>query len=588
MRARTWVAFSVMSVVCLGLSACGSSSDHAPASVPLTPTPMPQSSPTAIPSAATQPDSVSSDPSTRYGGVLRLANRGDPPAAFDSMRTSSIALNHVAGALFGPGNLVMRCRENMYAVCPYLARAWVSNPDFTEWIFTLRDNVLWHDGTPFSIEDVRFWFDLAISGAKVGDRTRAPAYFKGELGDIDQVEVLSKSQVRIKLGTRNRFFLEVLANPRLKIAHPSHLMEPRLKHGEVSLAPLDVGLIGVGPFGFTKYQRGSRIQIHRSHFYFESDREGNQIPYLDGIDYTIMPNPFAMDAAFRTGRLDGGARGLGHYLSEERMKGYMRDLGEEVFFGQIEGGMFRLAFNVHSIGPWQDVTVRRAMGLWIDRDAAIPAVLGGFGWTSPSLGPENPYKDKRFVIWPKLDLEPLEERRAEAKRLMAEAGYADGFAMGHLCRARHPLGCEFLKDQLAGLGVDLQLQIVDEGTWNRARVNLDHDSQQGRLSLLPFPEGTEGVYGRFSKSPDAYAKHEDMNVDGYYRRLRQASTTGQRIEIWRELQKYLFVEQAYIVPIAEAIYVVPYRTYVKGLVIAPEDGHTHTDFSTVWLDKHER
>ena len=85
MRARTWVVFSVTAVVCLGLSACGSSSDDAPASVPLTPTPVLQPSPTAIPSAVIQPDSVSSDPSTRYGGVLRLVNRGDPPAAFDSM-----------------------------------------------------------------------------------------------------------------------------------------------------------------------------------------------------------------------------------------------------------------------------------------------------------------------------------------------------------------------------------------------------------------------------------------------------------------------------------------------------------------------
>jgi ABC-type transport system substrate-binding protein len=170
---------------------------------------------------------------------------------------------------------------------------------------------------------------------------------------------------------------------------------------------------------------------------------------------------------------------------------------------------------------------------------------------------------------------------------MAEAGYADGFAMGHLCRAQQPLGCQYLKDQLAGLGVDLQLQIVDEGEWNRGRVSLDYDSQEGALTVLPIPEGTEGVYGRFSKSPDAYAKHEDAKVDEYYRLLREATTTTRRLEVWRELQQYLFVDQTYITPIAEATYVVPYRTYVKGLVIPPEDGHTFTDFATVWLDKAE-
>jgi peptide/nickel transport system substrate-binding protein len=518
--------------------------------------------------------------------IVVLANRDDPPAGFDTLRTSSIALHQVAGALFGPGNLVMRCRENMYIVCPYLARTWLPSPDFTEWTFTLRNDVLWHDGTPFTAEDVKFWLDLAVFGAQVGEKLRAPAYFKGELEEVVNVEVIPPEQVRIKLKSPNRFLPDILADPRLKIAHPRHLMEPIIRQGEVSVTPLDIGLIGLGPFKFNKYERGSIIQLVRFDSYFEYDGKGNRLPYLDGIDYIIMPDPLAMDIAFRTGRLDGGARGFGHYLSEERMQGYVRDLRDKVFFTQIEGGTFRLAFNVLKPGPWQDARVRRAIALWIDKQAAIPGVLGGFGWTTPDIAPHNPYKDKKFVVWPRFDTASLEERRAEAKRLIADAGYGDGFVMGHLCRARQGVqGCQFLKDQLAGLGIDLRLQIVDEGEWNRARLTLEYDSQQGALSVLPIPEGTESVYGGFSKSPDAYSKHEDLKVDKYYRLLREATTYERRIEVWSELQKYLFVEQTYIIPIAEATYVVPYRTYVKGLVIPPEDGHTFTDFATVWLDR---
>ncbi|MEE8442533.1 MAG: hypothetical protein V3S37_02180, partial [Dehalococcoidia bacterium] len=58
-----------------------------------------------------------------------------------------------------------------------------------------------------------------------------------------------------------------------------------------------------------------------------------------------------------------------------------------------------------------------------------------------------------------------------------------------------------------------------------------------------------------------------------------------RVERWRKIERYLFVEQTYIIPIAESINVVPYRSYVKGLIIPMEDGHTHTDFATVWLGK---
>ena len=522
-----------------------------------------------------------------YGGVMVLANRGDPPSGFDIMRTSSIALHHVGGALFGPGNLVMRCRENLYLACPYLATAWTVDPSQTEWTFTLRSDVLWHDGTPFTAADVELWFDLALNGYESNGEIRAPAYFKGDLGAIQSVEALSENRVRIVLGERNRFFLDVLANPRLKFAHPKHLLEPQLQAGDLSVSPLDVGLAGLGPFRFEDYDRGTRVRVRRFDGYFERDNTGRSMPYLEGIDYVIIREPAAMDAAFRSGRLDGGARGFGHYLTVERRRGYDADLGDGVYYAEMEGGMFRLAFNVLKEGPWQDPRVRRAVSLWVDRDAAIPVALGGFGWTTPSLGPPNRFKDKAYVVWPTFDRAPLEERRAEAKRLMAEAGYVDGFAMGHLCRSRQTAGCQLLQAQLRELGVDLQIQVVDEGEWNRARTSLDFDSQQGRLSVLPIPEGTEGVYGVYSLSPDSYAKHEDPRVSELYRLLREATLPERRLEVWRQLQRYIFVEQTYVVAIAEAIYVAPYRSYVKGLVVPPEDGHTHTDFATVWLEGRE-
>ena len=531
--------------------------------------------------AATQSEMI--DPV--YGGRLVLANRGDPPAGFDPLRTSSIALHHVAGALFGPGNLVMRCRENMYFVCPYLAESWTSDPAFKEWVFTIRKDVFWHDGTPFTAEDVKFWFDLVFVGLNNGGRTRAPAYFQGELGDFESVEVLPYNQVKITFQHRNPHFLEILANPRFKIAHPRHLMQPFIDRGEVSVSPLEVGCVGLGPFQLNRYERGSVIRLDRFDKYWEEDGMSNRLPYLDGIDYVIMPDPFAMDVAFRTGRLDGGARGQGHYLTVERREGYLRSLGADVFFARMEGGNFRLAFNVLREGPWQDPRVRRAIALWIDKPAAIPTALGGYGWTSPELGPPDIPVPRHFTNWPKFDIGSLAEKRVEAKRLLAEAGYPDGFTMDHLSRGLNTAPAELLKAQLAELNIDLKLRIVDEGEWNRARVSLDYDSQQGRLTPSPIPEGTESVYGRYSANPDAYAKHEDPQLDGLYRRLREALTLNQRVQIWREVERYLFVEQTYIVPIAESINVVPYRSYVKGLVIPTEDAHTHTDFATVWLDK---
>lgn len=527
---------------------------------------------------------VFADGAPRYGGVLVLANRGDPPVAFDPMRTSSIALHHAAGGVFGPGNLVTRCRALMYLVCPNLASRWVSNADFTEWTFTIRDNVYWHDGEPFTADDAKFWFELAAFGAESGGRTRLPALFKGDLGDVRRVEVLPGNRLRVTLGQRSRLYPNVLSNPRLKVGHPKHLMAERIQQGEVNVAPLDVGAVGTGPFRLAEYERDSVVRVRRFEAYWEKDAGANRLPYLEGIDFVIMPDASAMDAALRVGQLDGGARGEGHYLTVERKAGYDADLGDGVYYARMRGGMMRLAFNVLREGPWQDPRTRRAMSLWIDKGAAISSALGGMGYLGPP-GPDEPFVSPDFKSYPRFEPAKLEEHRAEARRLLAEAGHAAGFSMGHLCRVRMRLRCEFLHAQLAGLGVDLELRLADEALWNRGRVSGDYDSQPGANFTAPVPEGTESVFGRSSLNPDAYAKHEDKEVDRFYVLLRRATNRDQRIQIWRDLERYLVDEQAYVIPIAGSVQVVAYRSWVQGVVAPPEDGHTHTDFATVWLGR---
>ncbi len=581
-----WRAVALAVVVAIVAAACGEAGPEATATSEASP------SPTAA--AATPPPAPTADLAenarlARRGGVLVLANRGDPPAAFDPMRTSSIALHHPGGGLFGPGNLVFRCRENIYLVCPGLANDWTVSPDFTEWTFTLRRDAAWHDGEPFTADDVAFWFELAAFGIDDERGVRAPAYFRGDLGlasgEAAAVEVLPFRQVRVRLAEPNPHYLEVLMNPRLKVAHPEHLLRPLIDGGDLSAGPVDVGLVGTGPFRLDGYEPGSVLRLRRFDGYWERDAQGEALPYLDGVDFVITPDAAAMDAAFRTGRLDGGARGEGHYLTVERQRGYERDLASDVWYGHMQGGLFRLAFNVLKEGPWQDVGVRQAISLWIDREAAIPGVLGGFGYVSPILGLTNPFTGSDFVTWPRFNSGALEERRAEAKRMLAEAGFADGFSMDYLCRARLVTRCEFLQGQLAGLGVDLELRVVDEAEWNRGRVSLEYDSQPGAHFTTPVPEGTESVFGRYEENPDAYAKHDDRLVDDFYGRLRAARDFNQRVRVWREFEQYFIREQAYVVPIAGSVQVVPYRTYARGVIIPPEDGHTHTNFATVWLDR---
>ena len=581
LRAALLLALTLaLATACTAEDAPVPPTEPAPAASPLA-TPIP-GEPTSVPTLATPtPQPLPAD--GPYGGVLVLANRGDPPSGFDTMRTSSIALHHVGGALFGPGNLVMRCRGNLYIACPYLAATWTVNPAFTEWTFTLRNDVFWHDGTPFTAEDVEFWFDLALNGYEVDGKVRAPAYFKGDLGEIASVDALPDNRVRIVLGERNRFFLDVLANPRLKFAHPRHLMEPRLQAGDVSVSPLDVGLVGLGPFAFEDYDRGTRVRVRRFDAYFETDNAGRPCPSSTAstTSSSASPPPWTPPSAPAASTVAPAASATTSPSS-------------------ASAATTRTSAIPSSTPRWRAACSASPSTSSSPAPGRTPACAApspsGSTATPPSPSPSAASAGRRRASarpiasrtrptssGPPSTASPSPSAAPRRSRLMAEAGYSLGFSMGHLCRARQSTGCQLLQAQLRDLGVDLRIQLIDEGEWNRARTSLDFDSQQGRLSVLPIPEGTEGVYGTYSVSPDSYAKHEDPKVSELYRLLREATLPERRLEVWRQLQRYIFVDQTYVVPIAEAIYVAPYRTHVKGLTIPPEDGHTHTDFATVWL-----
>jgi peptide/nickel transport system substrate-binding protein len=502
------------------------------------------------------------------------------------MRSTLVETHQVSGPINGNGNLVKACRENVYKVCPSLAESWTSNSDFTQWTFKIRDNVLWHDGKPFTAEDAKFWAELAYYGIKSGDKSRAPSVFQAAFGEVKTFEVLDGNRFRINLGRPEPLYVDVLMNPRQPIAHPSHLMRPRIERGEVGVSPLDIGLVGVGPYRSLKYEKGSRMQVRRFEGYWEKDVKGRQLPYLDGLDIAIVRDPAAMDAAFRVGRLDGGALGAGHVLTKERQAGYIRDMGDRVWFAEIKATRGGLGFNMLRPGPWQDVRVRKAISLWIDKRAAVEA-LGGFGFVFPLLAPDSPFTSPDFLTWPGWNPATREQDRATAKRLMAEAGYPNGFPMGFMCQRTNIPTCEFYDAQLAGLGIKLNLQLVDGAGWQEGRQTLNYESQNGNVAARSsvIPEQSDQEMGPFSLAKFNVAKHEDRKVSEFFDRLRFATTFDQRVKVWRELERYYLLEQVYVAPLRGDVSVIPYRSYVKGVFVSGEDVQNNTDFAAVWLEK---
>jgi peptide/nickel transport system substrate-binding protein len=521
----------------------------------------------------------------KYGGIAVIANRADAPGSWDSMLTSTITLTHVSLGVYGEANLVRRCREDIYKLCPSLAESWEPSSDFTQWTFKIRDGVLWHDGTPFTAADVKFWADLAYNGAKVGDKTRPPALFKAELGDLKSVEVMDGNRVRFNLGGPIPYYPDLLSRPPVTIAHPRHLMEPRIQQGEVMIGPADVGWVGLGPFKMVKHDKGSVIELRRFDQYWEKDSAGRQLPYLDGIDFPIISDPSSMVAAFRSGRLDGGARGVGFGILPDQRASIEQSLKDQVQFVNIAAYRWAFHFNTVMASPFQDVRVRKAISLWLDRRAGIQAALGGSGTMSSIMSPTSPWPSPDWATWPGFNESTREQDRAEAKRLLASAGYGSGLEMMLMCRPVWAQACEWLQGDLAGLGVQVKFNLLDDATWNQQqRSTSDWHMQQAAFTDL-IPEALERQLARASVSPNAAPKHEDDRVPEMFARFRQVKTPDERLQVAREIEKYVLQDQVYSIVTFNELQVLPYRSYVKGLFAPPEELGHNVDFATVWLDK---
>ena len=111
MRA-SWCLLAALILVAVVLSSCAGGVMTTPAAAPSATAAAGEPIPTPAFGLRRPRPTPANGAGPRYGGTLYLANRGDPPSGFDSMRTSSIALHEIGGALFGDGNLARRCREN--------------------------------------------------------------------------------------------------------------------------------------------------------------------------------------------------------------------------------------------------------------------------------------------------------------------------------------------------------------------------------------------------------------------------------------------------------------------------------------------
>ena len=373
------------------------------------------------------------------GGSLTYATIVEP-------LTFNLALANDAGSSSYLGYLFEGLTEVSWLtdeVEPALAESWKHSADGLTWTFYLRRDVTWHDGAPFTAADVEFTFNRVIYNDDVASNDRAAFTFRfpdpesGEWREAPMtVTVVDDYTVQFALPVPFAPFLRSMGQP----IYPQHVLEAAVDAGTFNetwgLDTHPSEIIGTGPFTIEEYVPGARLTLRRYGNYWLRDAEGDRLPYLETVNYRIVPDFAAELAAFQSG--DADYHGL---LGEEYAD--LEPLQEEGNFtiyrrGPAFGTTF-LAFNMNpGVNPesgaphlapeklawFGNVDFRRAVAYTVDKDAIIADVLHGQGYPqwasiSPAAGDFHNPAVRRYEY----DLE-------RAREILDDLGWVDGDADG--------------------------------------------------------------------------------------------------------------------------------------------------------------
>ena len=384
------------------------------------------------------------------GGVLRLYHF-DSPASLSLHEEVTFAALGPAMGLFN--NLVMFdqhvAQASFNSIVPDLATEWSWDSSKTELRFSLHHGVKWHDGKPFTANDVKCTWDTLLG--KSNDKLRLNPR-KAWYQNLEEVTVNTDHEVTFRLKRPQPSFIALLASG-WSAVYPCHVT-PR----EMRTQP-----IGTGPFKLVEFQPNEAIKVKRNPDYWKEDR-----PYLDGIDYTTIKNPSTRVLAFIAGKFDMTTP---YNLTIP----LMRDVQSQALNAICELTPTNVARNLivnRDKPPFDNPDIRRAMALSLDRKAFIDTINEGKADIGGAMlpPPEGIWGMPPEMLRTLPGYDPaVAKNRGEARKIMEEHGYGPDkrlkitVSTRNIPQYRDP--AIILIDQLKQIYIDSDLEEIDTVSW---------------------------------------------------------------------------------------------------------------------------
>jgi peptide/nickel transport system substrate-binding protein len=510
---------------------------------------------------------ASSKPAKR-GGVLTRASAWDPPV-IDPRLTQSVGLYQFAGLT---SNRLVRYPFSDEATGPSdltlkgdLAESWSTNPDHRVWTFKLRQGVKWQNVAPLNgreltAADVKYCFEQY---AKEGVQAFT-------FQEIEGMETPDKHTLRVHLKTPNTLFAQNVAEP-VAIIFAKEVLE---EDGD-----LKKRLIGTGPYTLKEHTRKVRVVLQRNPDYYDKGR-----PYVD--EYVILSTPDAATrlAAFRTGQAD--FIWVASPSEVETVRKTNANLVAQAYHNTL--APFGLAL-AQDKPPFNDVRVRRAISMAIDRQKMVDTVFEGHG----ILGWGVPYIYYQDTAPTAKDLGPWwQYKPAEAKKLLAEAGHGKGFETTLFYYEYFPQMTSEVQlvqqDLKKNLNIDVKITKLDytgyygryvEGKWD----GMSWGFQSGHAIGLD-----ERTYMYMhSKSTKNFFRVNDPMIDELTTKLRRTPDRAEQRAIAKKIvdREYDQVLRMWMPYDNGFLVFQPHMRNMAAGALRRSDGYGSPTLARTWLDK---
>ncbi len=503
------------------------------------------------------------------GGVLRVTHRDNPPSA-SIHEEATISTDMPFMAVFN--NLVMFDPDSEQnrpdRIVPDLATSWTLSNDDRTLTFKLREGVKWHDGKPFTSADVKCTWDV-VTGRVDGKLRKNPR--KSWWWNIKEITTNGPQEVSFQLENPQPSLLVMLAGG-FSPVYPCH----------VPAAQMRTHPIGTGPFRFAEFKQNESIRLVRNPDYWKPGK-----PYLDGIEYTIIPSRATAILALVSGRFDLTLTGE---LSPENATEIQAQAPKIQCIVQPSNTQGNLLVN-RDKPPFNDPRLRRAMVLSIDRKAFSDILSRGIN----KIGGAMLAPPEGIWGWSAAFMETVpgyggdvEKSREEGRRIMRELGYGPDRMMPLKVTTRNVASYRdasvILIDHLKTVYIQGELEVLDSSVWYARLLRKDYAvgmNVQGTGIDDPDVQFFENYTCGSERNYTAYC---NPDLEKLYRQQSAMRDIEARKQLVWEIDKRLQEDAARPV-IYQSQGATCWWPHVKGLRLASNSIYNHWRFDDVWLER---